>query len=148
MNFYRKDDKGRVAANGSKPRDMSISKCAGYVKKAIWAGGLPYYTCNKATDCGDPIMKGGWKQIYISKAGDNYMDNSRFEPGDVCIITSFQGKRKNHDAGHMVLWTGKEWISDFLQGSCYTYGSDGELAQRHWNNGGYHFYRYRNRTTT
>ena len=70
------------------------------------------------------------------------MDNSRFEPGDVCIITAFG----THKSGHMCLWTGEEWISDYVQRSCLTYDKDGENAQKHWNNGGYHFYRYRNRT--
>ena len=55
----------------------------------------------------------------------------------VVIIDSFN----SHKYGHIAIWTGKNWVSDFKQNNCDIY-KDGKQA---WDAGKFHFYRFKNR---
>jgi hypothetical protein len=125
----------------SHAHSSSISKCATYVKNALQAGGIKYVSCD-ASDCkGQPFIASYCQKLYDSKPGDygtrgNKL-NGRWEKGDIVIIDSFN----KHKYGHIAMWTGTQWISDFKQNNCDIY-KDGESA---WNAGKFHFYRFKNR---
>lgn len=129
--------------NGKKKDTESISRCATYVKLAIQEGGIPYpESCNGGA-CGPVLERTGWEEIYRSgpgepSAGDVF--DSHWEIGDVMTIENFG----THKVGHIMMWCGDKWRSDFAQNTCRTYG-DWLTA---WNQGLYHVWRYRNKTNT
>lgn len=92
---------------GTKDETQSIGRCAMYVRKALNAGGFnttgnPYY----ATDYGSFLGNRGWS--VVSK------NDYKPEKGDIIVIHSFIGK-KRHPAGHIQMYNGKQWVSDFKQ---------------------------------
>ena len=119
----------------------STGKCATYVKNALAAGGIPYVSCN-ASDCKqEAFIRDDCYKLYDSKPGEygvrgNGM-NDKMERGDIVIIDSFN----SHKYGHIAIWTGKNWVSDFKQNNCDIY-KDGKQA---WDAGKFHFYRFKNR---
>ena len=121
----------------------SVSECAKYVKNALAAGGITYVSCH-ASDCkGKPFISQYCEKLYDSKPGDygkggNKL-NSRWQKGDIVIIDSFG----THKYGHIAMWTGSQWISDFKQNNCDIYGESG--GPDAWNQGKFHFYRFKNR---
>ena len=100
----------------------SMHACAKYVRMAIEAGGL--------STNGRPTW--AWKYIsYLPKIGfkfldkvDNYYqgEKGRYnpKPGDIAVYT------KGNDTkvpGHICMWTGAEWASDFRQNNMIVYGN-------------------------
>ena len=88
----------------------SIGYCAKYTKLALQAGGIPYASCN-ATDCEPYLLRNGFKVISNNKRLSSY------KKGDVVIFF----KTKKHIYGHMEMWSGSQWISDFKQRSFSPY---------------------------
>lgn len=134
-------NKHAMKGDGTKPAKQSISRCATYVKIAMYDGGLECGSCNGGF-CGPVLEKMGWEEIYRSKKGEPWSGkeiDSKWRPGDIVTIDAF-GK---HSVGHIAMWTGTNWCSDFMQATCITYGSDGPA---NWDLGAYHFWRYRNVT--
>ena len=119
----------------------SVHSCAAYVKDAIQAGGITRESCN-ASDCKESrFIKEDCYKLYDSEPGDygtrgNKM-NPNWERGDIVIIDNFG----EHKYGHIAMWTGNQWISDFKQNNCDIY-KDGKTA---WDSGKFHFYRFKNR---
>ena len=131
-----------LRGDGTKEETQSIHRCATYVKKAMHYGGLPYFECDGG-ECEEHFDKRGWYELYASNARISENDYSRLEPGDVCIIENFVKTKY----GHVCMWTGSKWYSDYRQDSgVRTYPWD-SVTKKHWDGGGYHFLRYRNRTT-
>ena len=92
----------------AEPKSLNI--CALYVANALEAGGFrfvrqPYaylYRTNK-------ILTGmGYKEI--SKP-------SSFKKGDITVTD----RNSYHAYGHIAMWSGSKWISDFVQNSEYVY---------------------------
>ena len=141
------DTETHIKNPGSKPADWSLSLCASYVKCALKAGGYPYIGCDGG-NCADEVLEpNGFEEIYRSKPGEPWSGSSidsKWQPGDVMTIAPFTGK-KEYKWGHIAMWNGKNWVSDFVQGSCVCYTGDAEAAKDNWNRGGYRFFRYRNR---
>jgi hypothetical protein len=139
-----------VAQNGKKSATASVSRCAAYVKNAMkYGGGLPYVTCNGGA-CGEMLRTHGWQEIYTSKRGDPWSGSTidaKWEKGDVMTIDA---NASLSDVGHIAMWCGTCWVSDFKQASCVCYTKSTVIAesQKHWDAGGYHFFRYKNRTNT
>ena len=88
----------------------SIGYCAKYTKLALQAGGIPYAGCN-ATDCEPYLLRNGFKVISNNKKLSSY------KKGDVVLFF----KTKKHIYGHMEMWSGEQWISDFRQRSFSPY---------------------------
>ena len=89
----------------------STKRCAEYVRWALNAGNVPITGKGNANGYGRYFMNSDqWTQI---EPGD-------IQPGDVCAIF-------NNKDGHLSMWTGKEWISDFRQKGphVYKYAKDG-----------------------
>ena len=129
--------------NGKKQANESISRCATYVKLAIKHGNIPYpESCNGGA-CGPVLEKTGWEEIYRSGPGEpsnGSQFDSHWEIGDVMTVEAFG----SHSVGHIMMWCGTNWCSDFLQKTCRTYGDYLDA----WNKGKYHVWRYRNKTNT
>ncbi len=84
----------------------SIHKCATYVARAISkpaAGGQPMGTTLNAKDFG-PDLKA---------AGFNEVTDGSLQKGDVAVIQPYPG---GNPAGHMTMFDGTNWVSDFNQG--------------------------------
>jgi hypothetical protein len=96
--------------------------CAKWVRMAIEAGGIPTN--------GRPNW--AWKYIdYLPTIGFEFVQKVKkadsksfpFEPGDIAVY------QKNEDPnvpGHICMWTGRQWCSDFKQNNMIVYGGTPE----------------------
>jgi hypothetical protein len=84
----------------------SQKKCAAYVENAINAGGvdLDRSGSSDAKDKGPMLENAGFTQVQLS----GYIP----KPGDVAVIQSYPG---GNSSGHMTMWNGNAWVSDFIQ---------------------------------
>lgn len=103
----------------SRARSKTTGKCAKYVTDSMQRAGLNYPRLASAymyaTDKGLPSV--GFEQLKVSDP-NNYPK----QPGDVYVIDSFVGnKGKKHPHGHIAIWNGKEWVSDFKQKNANIY---------------------------
>lgn len=128
---------------GTKPEGFSLRLCASYAKCALAAGGWIYAQCDGGA-CRNVLLQQGFMEIYVSNSAEKWTAsgfNRKWQTGDVMTIDGFTGTdNKKHKEGHIAVWNGKNWVSDFKQNSCNIYSG----AETHWNNGGFHFFRYRN----
>ncbi len=85
----------------------SISRCAQYTREAIEAGGVTLTRNNSAKDYGSSLTAVGFNEFPFRKAP--------YVVGDVAIFQGFTG----HPHGHMQIFDGKNWISDFIQNDFY-----------------------------
>ena len=91
----------------------STHKCAAYVRKGLQVGGV---------NMDDRPRKAGQYLAYFRKKPQwTEINPSDVQKGDVCVIT-------NSGDGHLAMWTGKNWVSDFIQRGphVYTYAVDGK----------------------
>jgi len=92
----------------------STHRCAKYVRMAIEAGGV-------STD-GRPLW--AWQYInFLPKIGfkhiGTYTQNGYTpEPGDIAVYLKGNDKKV---PGHICMWTGKQWCSDFRQNNMIVY---------------------------
>ena len=84
--------------------DKSVGRCAEYVRKAIEAGGVHLIRHQSAKDYGSSLEKVGMKPLPGTP-------HNSFLAGDVAVIQPIAG----HPHGHMAMFNGKIWISDFRQ---------------------------------
>lgn len=101
----------------------SQSNCAAYVRQAIEAGGMtitrpaprPGLTYPAAADYGSHIQAKGFVPVYTYAGNGSPLPNITSVPGqqagDVVIIQPIPG----HPYGHMAMFNGTQWISDFRQ---------------------------------
>lgn len=85
----------------------SQGMCAKYTRQAIEAGGVTLARHNSAKDYGPSLEAVGFQALNYSPAA--------FKKGDVAIIDAFAG----HPHGHMMMYDGTQWISDFKQRTFY-----------------------------
>src|SRR5436190_609959 len=81
----------------------SLGKCASYTRTAIEAGGLILSRHNSAKDYGASLEEAGFVAMGEMAGG--------FETGDVVVIEGIEG----HRHGHMAMFDGAYWVSDFTQ---------------------------------
>lgn len=79
----------------------SLGRCAEYVRKAVEAGGVHLVRHTSAKDYGSSLEAVGFEAV----------DGTSYQAGDVAIIQPIPG----HPHGHMTMYDGKLWISDFKQ---------------------------------
>lgn len=81
----------------------SIRRCAEYVRKALEAGGIILEQTLLAKNYGEKLVKAGFLTVnavgYVPQIGD---------------VIVFQGTSKSTE-GHMQIYDGKQWVSDFKQ---------------------------------
>ena len=82
----------------------SVGLCALYVRKAIKAGGIPLYTGGDA-----------WSYKYVLPilGFDEVDKKSERMAGDIVVFQPIGGRK----FGHIAMWNGKQWVSDFKQRS-------------------------------
>ena len=84
---------------------ISRGRCAEAIRLALSAGGLQLqgYPA-EAKRYGSTLMQNGFSRI--SHVG--------YSPrrGDIVVIQNYQG---GHPAGHIAMYTGSQWVSDFRQ---------------------------------
>ena len=91
----------RHLQNNAQPR--SVGQCARYTRQAIEAGGVRLTRQNSAKDYGPSLEAVGF--VKLASPPTEYLK------GDVVIMQSFTG----HPHGHMQMYDGTQWISDFKQ---------------------------------
>ncbi|QBI04975.1 hypothetical protein EYF70_10795 [Pseudoduganella albidiflava] len=108
----------------AKPAYSPPGECAAYVRLALEAGGLLIKVPTKrygdatgasACDYGNSLEAVGFKTVFDN---NNLMCSKvTFKPiaGDVAIFDAFEG----HRHGHIQMFNGVQWISDFLQKNIY-----------------------------
>ena len=122
MSWDKAKSIAHLRANAKPP--YGVGMCATYVRQALEAGGLdvPQTGSGSAKDYGPRLIAVGFKLVpapYIA-----------YEAGDVAVIDGFmkeaaEGIKKNHPDGHLALYDGSDWISDFKQEGSTPYpGSD------------------------
>lgn len=87
----------------------SVKSCALYVRRAIEAGGCPtFLQPPSACDYDKFLPDLGFIQI----------DAEGYTPqiGDVVVFSAIKG----HKNGHICMYNGKQWVSDFKQRSMYS----------------------------
>lgn len=82
----------------------SLSKshncCAWYVMKALWVGGKPCI-----------ILPAFAYSNYLPALGFKEIETKDYKIGDICVFPRVKG----HIFGHIAMWNGKQWVSDFKQ---------------------------------
>ncbi|WP_226294207.1 glycoside hydrolase family 24 protein [Aquimarina algicola] len=92
--------------------DIAVGYCAKYVRWALEDGGMktwgpneieqrPNYACNY----GPFLLHKGFVEV----------SNEDYKKGDIVVIESFSG----HKAGHIQIYNGENWVSDFIQNYFY-----------------------------
>jgi hypothetical protein len=102
----------------------SIGKCARYVRTAIEAGGLSTKgRPNSAYEYASFLPTIGFVQIekLIGKTKQREWSNKNAKPGDIAVM-------KHGTHGHICMWNGKNWVSDFTQNNMWVYSGDGECT--------------------
>jgi hypothetical protein len=92
-----------LAALAANAQPMSLGRCAQYTRQAIEAGGLTLVHCTSADDYGASLLAVGF--VAVTPPPNPYL------PGDVGIVQAIPG----HPFGHMAMFDGTNWISDFVQ---------------------------------
>ena len=96
-----------------------IKKCATYVRLAMEAGGMdtlgrPDSACNY-----DKFLpKKGFTEVEITS-----LEDYKPQKGDIAVFEAFMGKNSYHKHGHIQMYNGKQWVSDFKQRDFWA-GSD------------------------
>ncbi len=106
-----------------------VGHCARYVREAIEAGGLKISQAGSgsAKDYGPRLAQAG----FVAQTGSD----PPYQKGDVAVIDGFaqsaaEGIKKDHPDGHLAMYDGTQWISDFKQTGVLPYpGSDYEKAK-------------------
>lgn len=99
----------------------SVGACAKYVRMAIEAGGMstegrPVAACNYTGF----LPSKGFKHIATlsGRQEQSNFTSSSVQKGDIAVMS--HGKY-----GHICMWNGKQWISDFKQKGMWPYSGDG-----------------------
>ncbi len=99
----------------------SSGYCARYVRYALEAGGV--------NTNGRPSSAKDYDTFLLNK-GFNKVSSLNYKPitGDIVVMEAFVGLKKVHPHGHIQMFNGKKWISDFVQKDFWP-GSDYRNAQ-------------------
>ena len=102
LNYYYEPEKAAQYATENANK-KSVSLCASYVRQSLEAGGCPTFFYPKAAcDYKDFLLCLDFKEVPT---------NQKREIGDIVVFEAI----KNHPYGHIAIWNGKQWISDFKQ---------------------------------
>lgn len=92
-------------------RSHSVGRCARFVREAIAAGGVRLQQVLSAKDYGNSLLMAGFTALLST--------NIPPEAGDVAVIQPIPG----HNDGHMAMYNGTLWVSDFKQLNGYYPGN-------------------------
>lgn len=85
----------------------SHNECATFTREAITAGGIRLERTLNAKDYGPALLRAGFREV---------PPGSTLLSGDVAVIQPYPG---GNPSGHMTMYDGTQWISDFRQRSMY-----------------------------
>ena len=105
IHYYDVNDATTYLTDNAQPK--SQHECARYVRLAIQAGGCPTYIHPaSAKDYDSFLPKLGFEPIPLTD----------YKPlkGDVIVIKPPQNQ-SGHEHGHIAMYNGQKWISDFTQ---------------------------------
>ncbi len=101
----------------------SNKQCAEYVRTALNKGGFDVRKTADAKDYGPELERVGFAitEIYDGMhperlSADGYLLGYKPTAGDVTIIQPYP---TGNPSGHMTMYDGKRWISDFRQSTMY-----------------------------
>ena len=101
--------------------EESIGYCSKYVTDALEAGGF--------NPDRPPAAYQYWSEKRLEKIGYVEIDKpTSFNKGDITVTENTNG----HEYGHIAMYSGDQWISDFKQNSEYVYRDQPKV----------HYYRY------
>lgn len=91
----------------------STERCAAYCRKGLEAGGLD--------TSGHPVDAGDYGPFLLKK-GASVVSPAGYKPekGDVSVFS----KNQSHRYGHIEIFDGKQWVSDFKQNNFSPYRSN------------------------
>ena len=95
----------------SNAKTKSVGACARYVREAIEAGGVTLIRQHSAKNYGASLLNVGFLKI-ATTCSDTGIE---YAAGDVVVIGAFD----EHVHGHIAMYNGKSWISDFKQKGIY-----------------------------
>jgi hypothetical protein len=109
----------------AKPVYSEPGECAAYVRAALEKGGLTILippkrykdaTGSSACDYGNSLLKAGF-QVVFDNTDKFSCEKIEYKPvpGDVAVFEWFEG----HRHGHIQMFNGVQWISDFIQRNMY-----------------------------
>lgn len=101
----------------------SKGSCAKYVRMMMEAGGLS--TAGRPVSAYkyvDFLPQKGFKHIAVlhNKKDQSNWSSTSARPGDIAVMSHGQH-------GHICMWTGKKWVSDFVQNNMWPYSGDGTV---------------------
>lgn len=104
----------------SAPERISIiGKCAKYVRLALEDGGMKTWGKTKieqrpysAKDYGPFLLYKGFKEV----------PKGNYKAGDIAVFDSFTWGGKTHTHGHIQIYNGEKWVSDFFQNGFWAGG--------------------------
>lgn len=82
----------------------SVGQCAKYVRQAVAAGGIALQRTLSAKNYGPSLTAAGFTEYAAIPEGG-------YRKGDIAVIDSTTG----HPHGHIQMYDGSVWISDFKQ---------------------------------
>jgi hypothetical protein len=123
--MWDKDKAIEALQKNTPPNQPSLGQCAHYTRMAIEAGGVKLKHHTSAKDYGSSLEAVGFVKVPLG--------HYQHQAGDVGIVHPIPG----HPHGHMAMFDGKIWISDFRQ----HHGLYPSVTYRKLNKG-YSIYRY------
>lgn len=113
-------------------KDKSQHSCAKYVRTALNAGGIN--TNGNPIKAQDYHLSGFLSRIGFTKIAelkDEYAQDVWTKeaaiPGDIAVMMA-----PYNDNGHICMWSGNEWISDFVQSKMRPYRPGGQNPTTCW----------------
>ena len=107
---YDAEKAGDYATANAARRSKSL--CAMYVRQALETAG-----CNM---WGHPHTAHGYNE-FLKSLDFTRMDTKNYSPekGDIVVFSAVKG----HPYGHIAIWNGRQWVSDFRQKNLYVAGA-------------------------
>ena len=98
-----------MAHLNSHAKSHSVGSCARYVRLAIEAGGCPTFA--------EPPCACDYN-LFLPDLGFHEVDADGYVPqkGDIVVFDAVKG----HPYGHICMYNGVQWVSDFKQRSMYS----------------------------
>ena len=113
---YKFNINAAVSTLDKNANSCSLGKCAKYVRLALEGGG--FNTAGHPVDAKDYnnfLRVRGWQVVSTSQ-------DFRPQKGDIAVFRDFQGDKRYHSAGHIQMFNGDRWISDFRQNGFWAGG--------------------------
>ena len=90
-------------------------KCYKQVKNSLVQGGFKYGEGKHAYQAKDWLQKNGFEMIKKGSYGKNgSADYNGVQLGDITVFERYyDGKGQYHESGHIHMWCGSSWISDY-----------------------------------